>query len=278
MWLEGYEALRVWRAEHGGSGLCAVPYDAEVAVGASRRYPVERRVHEQRRARREGALSAHRVELLDGEGMVWEPQEEAWERTLAGLHSYRAAYGHLAPRWREIWGEGEDVMRVGDLMANLRRPGGLGKNRSGPPRAAQLRAVDEDWIARGRCPGSAATGSSSSWPPTNPAGGCRRSRAGSVSTGTSSGRGSRGSRAAGVGSPVRRAAGAAHGARGLRPIEKAPERAGEGAGRAGKGAGTAGSGPGKPPQRPSNAASQPSRSGPSGKARSDPSPANTSRP
>ncbi|WP_420705739.1 helicase associated domain-containing protein [Streptomyces sp. NRRL F-5630] len=80
--------------------------------------------------------------------MVWEPQEEAWERTLAALRSYRAAHGHLAPRRRETWGdgEGEDVVRVGDLMANLRRPGGLGKNSErAAARAAQLRAVDEDW-------------------------------------------------------------------------------------------------------------------------------------
>ncbi|MGE9697783.1 Helicase associated domain protein, partial [Streptomyces sp. CH6] len=146
VWLEGYEALRAWRAEQRVSGLCAVPYDAEVTAGASRRYPVGRWVAAQRRARREGILGAHRVELLDGEGMVWEPQEEAWERTLAALRSYRAAHGHLAPRRREVWGEGEDVVRVGDLMANLRRLGGLGKNSErAAARAAQLRAVDEDW-------------------------------------------------------------------------------------------------------------------------------------
>ncbi|MGW3491924.1 Helicase associated domain protein [Streptomyces sp. NPDC001054] len=146
VWLEGYEALRAWRAEQGVSGLCAVPYDAEVAVGASRRYPVGRWTAEQRRARREGTLGAHRVELLDAEGMVWEPREEGWERTLAGLRSYRAAYGHLAPRRRETWGEGADVVRVGDLMANLRRAGGLGKDEErAAARAAQLRAVDEDW-------------------------------------------------------------------------------------------------------------------------------------
>ncbi|MFD4756909.1 Helicase associated domain protein [Streptomyces sp. NPDC058426] len=146
VWLEGYEALRAWRAEQGVSGLCAVPYDAEVAVGASRRYPVGRWTAEQRRARREGTLGVHRVELLDAEGMVWEPREEGWERTLAALRSYRTAHGHLAPRRRETWGEGEDVVRVGDLMANLRRKGGLGKDEErAAARAAQLRAVDEDW-------------------------------------------------------------------------------------------------------------------------------------
>ncbi|WP_106432247.1 DEAD/DEAH box helicase [Streptomyces sp. Tu6071] len=148
VWLEGYEALRAWRAEQGVSGVCAVPYDAEVAAGASRRYPVGRWTAAQRRARREGTLSAHRVELLDAEGMVWEPREEEWERTLAGLRSYRTAYGHLAPHRRETWGEdeGEDVVRVGDLMANLRRKDGLGKDaKRAAARAAQLRAVDADW-------------------------------------------------------------------------------------------------------------------------------------
>ncbi|EGJ72789.1 putative helicase-like protein (plasmid) [Streptomyces sp. Tu6071] len=148
VWLEGYEALRAWRAEQGVRGLCAVPYDAEVAAGASRRYPVGRWTTAQRRARREGTLSAHRIDLLDAEGMVWEPREEEWERTLAGLRSYRAAYGHLAPRRRETWGEdeGEDVVRVGDLMANLRRKDGLGRDAErAAARAAQLRAVDADW-------------------------------------------------------------------------------------------------------------------------------------
>ncbi|MGX9924048.1 helicase associated domain-containing protein [Streptomyces sp. NPDC002248] len=148
VWLEGYEALRAWRAEHGVSGVCAVPYDAEVAAGASRRYPVGRWTAAQRRARREGTLGAHRVELLDAEGMVWEPREEEWERTLAGLRSYRTAYGHLAPRRREVWGEGEDegVVRVGELVANLRRKGGLGRDEErAAARAAQLRAVDADW-------------------------------------------------------------------------------------------------------------------------------------
>ncbi|WP_241691265.1 helicase associated domain-containing protein [Streptomyces sp. GZWMJZ-114] len=100
----------------------------------------------QRLARREGTLNAHRVKLLDAEGMVWEPREEEWERTLAGLRSYRAAYGHLAARRRERWGEGADVVRVGELMANLRRKGGLGRDEErAAARAAQLRAVDEDW-------------------------------------------------------------------------------------------------------------------------------------
>ncbi|MFD6150214.1 Helicase associated domain protein [Streptomyces sp. NPDC060243] len=146
VWLEGYEALRTWRAEQGVSGVCAVPYDAEVAAGAARRYPVGRWTAAQRRARREGTLGAHRVDLLDAEGMVWEPREEEWERTLAGLRSYRTAYGHLAPRRRETWGEGADVVRVGDLMANLRRAGGLGRDAErAAARAAQLRAVDADW-------------------------------------------------------------------------------------------------------------------------------------
>ncbi|MFJ5088638.1 helicase associated domain-containing protein [Streptomyces sp. NPDC088674] len=146
VWLEGYEALRAWRAGRGVRGVCAVPYDAEVAAGASRRYPVGRWTAAQRRAHREGTLNTHRVELLDAEGMVWEPREEEWEHTLAGLRSYRTAYGHLAPRRRETWGEGADVVRVGDLVANLRRKGGFGRDEErAAARAAQLRAVDADW-------------------------------------------------------------------------------------------------------------------------------------
>ncbi|MGI5473275.1 helicase associated domain-containing protein [Streptomyces sp. CA-132043] len=101
----------------------------------------------QRQAHRAGELDGHRKRLLDEAGMVWEPSEEAWERKLAALRSYRRAHGHLAPRKNAVWGGAEDeLVPVGQHITNLRRPDGLGKNpaRAGA-RAAQLAAIDEDW-------------------------------------------------------------------------------------------------------------------------------------
>lgn len=146
VWLEGFQALRRWRAKHGITGLHAVPYDTETEVGVTEDFPLGRWVHEQRKALRAGELEAHRKEQLDAEGMVWEPGEEAWETKLALLRSYRRAHGHLAPRQDAMWGEDGEQLAIGQLMANLRRTGGLGKNEeTAETRAKQLTAIDKDW-------------------------------------------------------------------------------------------------------------------------------------
>ncbi|MCL7370513.1 helicase associated domain-containing protein, partial [Streptomyces ardesiacus] len=150
VWLEGYQALLRWRKENEITGLHAVPYDTETEVGVTKAFPLGRWVHQQRKALRAGQLEPRRKKLLDAPeaGMVWEPGEEAWETKLAALRSYRRATGHLAPRQNAIWGESESecLVPVGQLLVNLRRKGGLGKN---PERAAlraqQLAAIDPDW-------------------------------------------------------------------------------------------------------------------------------------
>ncbi|MFD3683066.1 Helicase associated domain protein [Streptomyces sp. NPDC058613] len=151
VWLEGYQALLRWRAEHGITGLYAVPYDVETAVGVTEAFPLGRWVHQQRKALRAGELEERRKTLLDAAeaGMVWEPGQEAWETKLAALRSYRRAHGHLAPRQDAVWGEdgeGQAMVPVGQHMANLRRRGGLGKDAErARARAEQLAAIDEDW-------------------------------------------------------------------------------------------------------------------------------------
>ncbi|MCX4640367.1 Helicase associated domain protein [Streptomyces platensis] len=148
VWLEGYQALLRWRAENEITGLYAVPYDTETEVGVTKDFPLGRWVHQQRKALRAGELEPRRKELLDlpEAGMVWEPGEEAWENKLAALRSYRRATGHLAPRQDAVWGEGADLVPIGQHMANLRRKGGLGKDpERAQARAAQLTAIDPDW-------------------------------------------------------------------------------------------------------------------------------------
>ncbi|MFF8919031.1 Helicase associated domain protein [Streptomyces sp. NPDC015032] len=150
-WLQGYQALKHWRAENGITGLYAVPYDTETEVGVTKAFPLGRWVHQQRKTLRAGKLDPHRKELLDAPdaGMVWEPGEEAWENKLAALRSFRRATGHLAPRQDALWGEGEAMVPLGQHMANLRRKGvknGLGKDpERATVRAAQLTEIDPDW-------------------------------------------------------------------------------------------------------------------------------------
>ncbi|MGW5355291.1 Helicase associated domain protein [Streptomyces sp. NPDC004031] len=148
VWLEGYQALLRWRAENKITGLHAVPYDTESAVGVTKDFPLGRWVHQQRKALRAGELEPRRKELLDAPeaGMVWEPGEEAWEAKLSAFRSYRRATGHLAPRQDAVWGEGEAMVPIGQHLANLRRKGGLGKDpERAAVRAAQLAEIDPDW-------------------------------------------------------------------------------------------------------------------------------------
>ncbi|MFJ9676365.1 Helicase associated domain protein [Streptomyces sp. NPDC101221] len=150
VWLEGYQALLRWRKENEITGLHAVPYDTETEVGVTKAFPLGRWVHQQRKALRAGELEPRRKKLLDAPeaGMVWEPSEEAWETRLAVLRSYRRATGHLAPRQDAVWGESEteDLVPIGQFLANLRRKGGLGKNpERAETRAAQLTGIDPDW-------------------------------------------------------------------------------------------------------------------------------------
>ncbi|MET9931996.1 MULTISPECIES: Helicase associated domain protein [unclassified Streptomyces] len=149
VWLQGYQALIRWRTEHGITGLHSVAYDVETEVGTAKAFPLGRWVHQQRKALRAGELDPHRKELLDEVGMVWEPGDEAWENKLAALRSYHRATGHLAPRQDAIWGEGAadgEQLAIGQLLANLRRKGGLGKDAErATARAAQLAAIDPDW-------------------------------------------------------------------------------------------------------------------------------------
>ncbi|MEU0373318.1 Helicase associated domain protein [Streptomyces sp. NPDC006283] len=146
VWLEGFEALRRWRAENDITGLHAVPYDTEVPLGVTR-FPLGRWVSEQRRTYKTGQLDEHRRALLEEEGMVWDPADQVWETKLALLRSYHRAHGHLAPKQTTLWGTSDtDQQPIGQHLVNLRRPGGLGKNPERVARRAeQLSAIDPDW-------------------------------------------------------------------------------------------------------------------------------------
>ncbi|MGW6247080.1 helicase associated domain-containing protein [Streptomyces roseolus] len=103
-------------------------------------------MHQQRKNLRAGTPKPHRKDQLDAEGMVGEPGDEAWETKLAALGSYHHAHGHLAPRQDAAWGDNDgDPLAIGQPLANLRRPGALGKDPERAATRAAQPAIDEDW-------------------------------------------------------------------------------------------------------------------------------------
>ncbi|MET8682225.1 Helicase associated domain protein [Streptomyces sp. NPDC004647] len=138
VWLAGLNALRKWHAEHGHA---RVPLDTKIPYGAGV-FPLGGWVSEQRRAYRAGTLAQWRIGQLEELGMIWSAPELAWQENLDALRSYKATHGHLAPP-RSAVAEGKPV---GVIIANLRKPGGLGKDPTrAAERARQLAGIDPDW-------------------------------------------------------------------------------------------------------------------------------------
>lgn len=140
-WARGYRAAEKFHQEHGGLSVPLGYRDPESG------YPLGGWVSEMRRAYGAGALSEKRTRWLNELGMVWSVPDAAWKDKLAVLQSYaRNHYGSLAAPKTAVWGEDEQEIAVGMLIANLRRPGGLGKNAErAATRAVQLAEIDPDW-------------------------------------------------------------------------------------------------------------------------------------
>ncbi|MEU5288571.1 Helicase associated domain protein [Streptomyces sp. NPDC020755] len=140
VWLTGYSALRAFVDEHGHA---QVPSETTVELGDDGgTYGLGSWVTEQRRAFRAGTLKAWRTDLLNEVGMVWSVGDAAFWKNLGAARAYYAVHSTLAcPRSAVM-----DGVAVGQWVANLRKPGGLG---SDPVRADErrraLEAIDPDW-------------------------------------------------------------------------------------------------------------------------------------
>ncbi|OEJ56624.1 hypothetical protein BGM19_39010 [Streptomyces agglomeratus] len=133
-WTRGYDAAR--RYHHRENSL-DVPYEHQEGA-----YPLGRWLSDQRRAFRAGTMPATRAAELEELGIIWDTADAAFEENLAAARTYYAEAGTLAaPRHATSLDK-----PVGQWLANIRRPGGLGKD---PGRAArrseQLAAIDPDW-------------------------------------------------------------------------------------------------------------------------------------
>lgn len=140
VWLTGYNALYAWAQEHGDVRVPAgtvVPLD-----GGEGALPLGSWVSEQRRAFRLGALKPWRAELLDELGMIWSVADAAFSKKLASARAYHAKHATLAAPKDAV----TDGVAVGQWLANLRRPGGLGRNEErAAHRREALKAIDPDW-------------------------------------------------------------------------------------------------------------------------------------
>ncbi|MFD6798780.1 Helicase associated domain protein [Streptomyces cyaneofuscatus] len=140
IWLTGYQALRTWVAEHGDA---RVPSETTVPLGDDGdAYGLGTWVKEQRRAFKAGGLKPWRTDLLNELGMIWSVGDAAFWKNLTAARAYHAAHGSLAaPKGAVV-----DGVALGQWLANLRKPGGLGRD---PERADErrqaLEAIDPDW-------------------------------------------------------------------------------------------------------------------------------------
>ncbi|MET7303866.1 Helicase associated domain protein [Embleya sp. NPDC005575] len=144
-WRRGYLAARRWHAAHGDLRVPLEAIDYDVETGTS--HPVGAWISEQRRAWSAGTISARRIELLEALGMVWSPDDAAFEDGLAMCRAYHAVHGHLAaPKNAAV-----NNYPVGQFLANCRRPL---ESRKNPARWAQrwerLAEIDPDWNPTGR--------------------------------------------------------------------------------------------------------------------------------
>ncbi|MFE3519694.1 Helicase associated domain protein [Streptomyces sp. NPDC059166] len=140
IWLTGYNALRTWAHKHGHA---QVPSDTTIELGdGGATYALGSWVSEQRRAFGAGTLKAWRTDLLNEVGMVWSVGDAGFWRNLNAARSYYAAHSTLACPRNTAW----DGVAVGQWLANLRRPSGLGTD---PVRADErcraLEDIDPDW-------------------------------------------------------------------------------------------------------------------------------------
>lgn len=139
VWLRGYQLLAQWADRWGHA---RVPAQERVPVGGGEEYALGAWVVEQRRAHREGWLKPWRFERLDALGVVWDVRDARFEEKLAVFRRYFEVHATLAAPLGAVF----ENHPVGQDLANLRKPGGLGKK---PERAAErraaLEAIDPDW-------------------------------------------------------------------------------------------------------------------------------------
>ncbi|MGW7400116.1 helicase associated domain-containing protein, partial [Streptomyces cyaneofuscatus] len=142
IWLTGYNVLRTWVREYGDA---RVPSETAVPLGDGDAYGLGTWVKEQRRAFKAGALKPWRVDLLNELGMIWSVGDAAFWKNLTAARAYYAAHGSLAaPKGAMV-----DGVAVGQWLANLRKPGGLGKDtETATQRREALEAIDPDWNPR----------------------------------------------------------------------------------------------------------------------------------
>ncbi|WP_329072204.1 DEAD/DEAH box helicase [Streptomyces sp. NBC_01429] len=140
VWLTGYTVLRTWVREHGHA---AVPSDTTVPVGDDADlYGLGGWISEQRRAFKAGTLKPWRADLLNELGMIWSVADAGFWKKLSAARTYHAAHGSLAAPKNAVI----DGVAVGQWLANLRKPGGLGSDTDQTEdRRAALEAIDADW-------------------------------------------------------------------------------------------------------------------------------------
>ncbi|MFC9816498.1 Helicase associated domain protein [Streptomyces virginiae] len=108
-WQQSYAQAKAWRLQH---GHLDVPQTAE--LGGQK---VGDWIVRQRRNRRDGTLSQHRIDALDALGMIWEHRSRALQRNLDALAAYQAEHGHTDVPLRHVAADG---VRLGSWVSQMR--------------------------------------------------------------------------------------------------------------------------------------------------------------
>ncbi|MFD9567071.1 Helicase associated domain protein [Streptomyces sp. NPDC059994] len=124
----GLAAATRYHKEH---GHLRVPTDYEDAYG----HRLGAFITGQRTAYHQGVLDPDWIAELEALGMVWDDSEAAWQGHMAQVEAFHALHGHLAIPATDPGGQ-----FLVDQRALAR------KGRLTPERAAQLTALDADWL------------------------------------------------------------------------------------------------------------------------------------
>jgi superfamily II DNA or RNA helicase len=138
-WPEQLARLRAWHDEHGHLNI---PHTAVTSDG----FEVGQLAQSLRHRRKRGILTAPQVQALDVIGMIWDRQEDKWERGIDAAGAYHSEHGDLEVPAKYVSSSG---YRLGSWIGDQRR-----RHKSGIMTATQFERLTALGMRWGTIPGA----------------------------------------------------------------------------------------------------------------------------